>query len=79
MTIDGTVVGSIAKNETTELRVEPGPHTLRLQSKRHVSRERPFDVSDGRVISFSSHEPRLWPFFVAALIKPDLWITLKQD
>ena len=47
--------------------------------KRHVSKERSFDASDGQVVGFTSHEPRLWPFFVAALIKPDLWITLKQD
>ena len=62
--------------------MEPGPHTLSLRSprwKRRLSKERSFTVAEGQVASFSSHEPRIWPMAIAALIKPDLWITLKQD
>lgn len=77
--LDGKEAGYIAKDGTVELSVEPGHHTLSLRSKRHVSRERAVDLSDGKVVNFSSHEPRVWPMMIAALIVPDRWITLRQD
>jgi hypothetical protein len=77
--IDGMVVGSIAKKETVEVAVEPGHRTLRLGSGRHRSAERSFDVSQGEVVTFSCNGPRFWPLFLAALVKPDLWITLRQE
>ena len=35
VSIDGTVMGSIANNETVEVAVEPGHRTSRLGSGRH--------------------------------------------
>jgi hypothetical protein len=77
--IDGFVVGSIANRETVEVAVEPGHRTLRLGSGRHRSTERSFDVSQGEVVAFSCNGPRFWPQFLAALVKPDLWITLRRE
>lgn len=78
--IDGTVVGSIVKRETVEVAVEPGGHTVRVNaSERFRSRERSFDAADEQMVSFRCHGPLLWPMMVAALIKPDLWISLRQD
>jgi len=47
--IDGVVVGSIANNETVEVAVEPGHHTLRLGSGTHRSFEHSFDVAQDEV------------------------------
>ena len=77
--IDGTEVGALAPNETVEVAVAPGHHTLRLGRGRHVSPERSFDVAQDEVVSFHCHGPRFWPQMVAALIKPDLWITLRRS
>jgi len=77
--IDGTVVGSIATKETVEVSVEPGHHTLRLGSGRHRSAERSFDVGKDEVVGFGCHGPRIWPMLVAALVKPDLWISLRRE
>ncbi len=80
--LDGKVAGSLPNRERVELSVEPGTHTLSLRSprwKRRFSKERSFTVSEGQVVSFNSHEPRIWPLALAALVKPELWITLKQD
>lgn len=77
--IDGIVVGSIAHKETVEIDVAPGHHTLRLGSGRHRSAERSFDVAQDEVADFSCHGPRIWPMFVAALINPDLWISLRRE
>lgn len=77
--IDGTVVGSIADRETVEVAVEPGHRTVRLGSGRHRSAERSFDVTPGEVVSFRCNRPRIWPLLVAALVTPDLWISLRRE
>jgi hypothetical protein len=78
--VDGTVAGSITRQETVELPVEPGHHTLRLQkSRRFLSPERSFEAADGTDTRFRCRCAMLWPQFVAALVKPDLWISLKEE
>jgi hypothetical protein len=76
---DGKRIGSINKlDQTVEIPVEPGHHTLRIRSGRYSSQERAFDVADGEVVSFLTHGPLVWPVYAAAIIKPDLGISLKQ-
>jgi hypothetical protein len=77
--IDGVVVGSIANKETVEVAVAPGHHSLRLGSGRHRSAERSFDVAQDEVAAFSCYGPRFWPQLLAALVKNDLWITLRRE
>jgi ABC-type transport system involved in multi-copper enzyme maturation permease subunit len=76
--IDGDVVGSIASQKSVELRVDAGHHTVRLSSHRHSSPQRSFEAAAGQVVRFRCRAATLWPRYVAALIKPDLWISLKQ-
>jgi hypothetical protein len=77
--IDGTAVGSIADRETVEVSVEPGRHTLRLGTGRHRSPERSFEVPPAGLAGFRCHGPRIWPLWLAAQVKSDLWITLRPD
>jgi len=78
--VDGAAAGSIAKSETVEIPVEPGRHTLRVKrSERFLSKERSFEAGDGELVSFSCRSAMLWPQYVAALVKPDLWISLRQN
>jgi hypothetical protein len=79
ITIDSRLVGSIAKQETVELAVTPGRHTLRLGRGRHISPLRTFDVAEAELVSYRCHAPRFWPSWVAATIKPDWWITLRRS
>lgn len=79
ISIDGTMVGSIATQETVEVAVEPGHHTLRLRQGRHLSPVRSLDVAQDEVISFYCHGPRIWPVLLAAQFKSDLWITLRRS
>jgi hypothetical protein len=77
---DGKSIGSINKiDETVEIPVEPGHHTLRIHSGRYASHEHSFDVADGEVVNFRTHGPLVWPVYVASLIKPDLAISLKRE
>jgi len=77
--IDGASVGAIAVNQTLELPVEPGQHTLRLKaSERFTSQERTFEIAGGEEIWFSGRSQFLWPLMLASLVKPDLWIRLHR-
>lgn len=75
--LDGTVAGTLPAEETAELSIEAGHHTLRLTSGRRASPERSFDATDGQTISFSCHGP-FGPIFLASFLKPDLAIVLKR-
>ena len=77
--LDGKAVGTIAHQETVEVAMAPGHHTLRLGQGRHISQQRSFEVADDEAVSYQCHRSRFWPFTLAAQFKPDLWITLKRE
>jgi hypothetical protein len=77
--IDGNVVGSIDYRSSVEITISPGTHTLRVLLDRHLSRPRTFDAPDGGVVSFHCRAQMFWPMFIASVIKPDLWIILRQE
>jgi hypothetical protein len=77
--VDGKTVGTIKLHDTVEVPIEPGSHTLQLRDGRYSSRSQAFDVADDQVVSFRCHGPSIWPIYVAALIKPNLGITLKPQ
>jgi len=58
--------------------VEPGRHTVRIGSGRHVSPTRTFEIAEGEMVSFWCRGAMLWPLMIAALVKPDLWITFRR-
>lgn len=77
--VDGNVVGSIASRSTVSLSVPAGGHTVRLRANRHHSPSRAFDAEAGQVVHFWCRAAMSWPQYVAALVKPDLWISLRRD
>jgi hypothetical protein len=77
--LDGKVVGTIADKEMVEVAMPSGNQTLRLGQGRHISQPRPFEVAGDEAVSYQCHRPRFWPFTLAALIKPNLWITLRRE
>jgi hypothetical protein len=77
--LDGEAVGTVAKRQTVELSVEPGRHSLVLHcGGRLRSPERTFSAGPDEVVEFSCHGTTIWPIYVAALVKPDLGVTLTQ-
>jgi hypothetical protein len=79
ISVDGRVVGAIAAGETVEVSVASGQHSLLLRGRgRNRSPLRAVEVAEDEVVSYRCHGPRYGPpHIVAALIKPDLWITLR--
>jgi hypothetical protein len=77
--VDGNTAGTIKLHDTVEIPLEPGHHTLQLRDGRYSSRSQSFDVSDDQVVNFLCHGPSIWPIYVAALLMPNLGITLKPQ
>jgi hypothetical protein len=76
--VDDKQVGSVRSQETVDLPIETGRHTVRVGSGRHVSPTRSFEIAEGEMVSFWCRGAMLWPLYLVALFKPDLWITFRQ-
>ena len=77
--LDGASVGSIKRHETIETPLEPGRHTLRLQSGRYSSGDHGFDVANDEVVNFRGHGAMVWPRYVVSIVKPDWAISLRRE
>jgi hypothetical protein len=77
--LDGKDVGSIEWDQTIEIPVEPGRHTLKIRRGRYSSLERSFDATDADVVNFRCHGAMVWPRFVASIVKPDIAISLRRE
>jgi hypothetical protein len=77
--MDGRPVGTINHEQTAEITVDPGHHTLRMRTGRYSSHERAFDAADGQVITFHCHGDKIWPTWLISFVKPDLAIALHLE
>jgi hypothetical protein len=77
--LDGNDVGSIESHQTFEVPIEPGHHTLQVKAGRYTSPPRPFDTADGEIVNFRCYGGRIWPVYLASIVKPDLALMLKQQ
>jgi hypothetical protein len=77
--LDGHDVRSIDSNQTIEVPIEPGHHILQVKTGRYTSSERPFDAADGDIVNFRCSGARIWPVYLASLVKPDLALVLDRE
>jgi hypothetical protein len=77
--LDDDDVGSIEPHQAIELLIEPGHHELRVKTGRYTSRRDPFDTHDGEVVTFRCYGGRIWPLYLASMVKPDMALTLKRE
>ena len=59
--------------------LEPGRHDLVLRKGRYSSRTRTFDVAAGEFVHFRCNGARIWPTYVASIVKPNLGISLRRE
>jgi hypothetical protein len=79
VTVDGKVVASIERGDTTEAPLQSGHHRLQIRAGRYSSRLYDFDSADGEVINFRCHGAMMWPRYVASIVKPDLAVSLHRE
>lgn len=77
--LDGKRVGSVAMNETFEVPVEPGRHTLQVRNGRNSSRPATFDAADDGVVAFRCTGKQILPIFLASFVFPGLALKLVRD
>lgn len=77
--LDGNDIGSIEMHQTFDVQIEPGQHKLQVKAGRYGSKQCPFDVADGGIAKFRCSGSRVWPVYVASIVKPDLALTLKGE
>ncbi len=78
VTVDGTTVGSIDRQETFETPVEPGKHSLQIRVGRYSSGTQSFVVADGDSVSFRCYGGRLWPIYLISFVVPSLALLLER-
>jgi hypothetical protein len=77
--VDGERVGSVEMNDTIEIPVEPGGHTLQVRDGRKSSSTEAFDAAEGGIIAFRCTGKRFLPIFLASFIVPRLALKLVRD
>ena len=76
--VDAKRAGSVDMNETTEIAIEPGAHTLQVRNGRNSSRTTTFDVADGQTVAFRCTGKSFLPIFLASFIVPSLAIQVRR-
>lgn len=77
--VDGRQTGSVDMNDTVEIPVDPGRHTVKLRSGRNSSRTKTFEAADGQVVAFRCTGKSILPIFLLSFVVPSLAITLGRD
>ncbi len=77
--VDGERVGSAEMNETIEIPVDPGRHTLQVRDGRKSSSAESFDAKEGEVVAFRCTGKRFLPIFLASFIAPKLALKLVRE
>ena len=74
--VDTERVGSVEMNDTIELPVEPGHHTLQVREGRKSSGLETFDVAEGETVAFRCTGKRFLPIFLVSFVVPRLALKL---
>ncbi len=77
--VDGQRVGSVEMNDTIEIPVDPGSHTLQVRDGRKSSRTETFDAAEDEIVAFRCTGKRFLPIFLASFIVPRLALKLVRD
>ncbi len=77
--VDGERLGSVVMNNTIEIPVEPGRHTLQVHDGRKSNSTETFDAAEGEVVAFRCTGKRFLPIFLASFVFPRLALKLVRD
>ncbi len=77
--LDGDRVGSVNMNDTIEIPIESGRHTLQVRSGRNSSRTKTFDAVEGETVSFRCTGKSLLPIFLVSFVVRSLALSLVRQ
>jgi hypothetical protein len=77
--VDGKRAGSVELNETIDIPVEPGRHTVQVRNGRNSSRTKTFSVDEGEIASFRCSGKNILPIFLLSFVVPSLALSLHRE
>ena len=77
--VDGKPAGAVKLNETIDIPVEPGRHTLQVRNGRNSSRTRNFDAAEGETVAFRCSGKSILPIFLLSFVVPSLALSLHRE
>ena len=77
--LDAQSAASLQMNDTIEIPVEPGRHTVQVRDGRNSSRTHTFDAAEGETVTFRSTGKRFLPIFLASFVVPSLALSLRRE
>lgn len=77
--LDGSPAGSLELDETIDIPVEPGHHTLKLRNGRNSSPTKAFDAAEGETVAFRCSGKSILPIFLLSFVVPSLALTLRRE
>ncbi len=77
--LDGERVGSVELNDTFQIPMEPGRHTLKVRSGRNSSPTKTFDAADGEIVSFRCSGKSILPIFLLSFAVPNLALSIHRE
>ena len=77
--VDGQRSGSLKMNDTIEIPVEPGRHTLQIRCGRNSSRTKTFEAAESQTVAFRCTGKSVLPIFLASFVVPSLALQLRRQ
>jgi hypothetical protein len=77
--VDGKQVASLEMNDTINMQVEPGRHTLQIRNGRNSSRTQTVDAAEGQIVAYRCSGKNILPLFLASFVIPSLAISLRRE
>jgi hypothetical protein len=77
--VDGERAGSLEMNDTIEIPIEPGRHTLQIRSGRKSSRTQTFEAAESQTVAFRCTGKSFLPIFLASFAVPSLALQLRRE
>jgi|GEM_PF-395890 len=76
--VDGQRAGSLEMNDTIEIPVGPGRHTVQVRSGRNSSRMQTFDAAESQTVAFRCTGKSFLPIFLASFVVQSLALQLRR-
>jgi len=76
--VDGQRAGSLEMNDTIEIPIGSGRHTLQVRNGRNSSRTQTFDAAESQTVAFRCTGKSFLPIFLASFVFPSLALQLRR-
>ena len=76
--VDAQQAGSLEMNDTIEIPIEPGRHTVKIRSGRSSSRTKTFEAAEDQTVAYRCTGKSFLPIFLASFVVPSLAIQLRR-